>query len=231
MDRASVSEAEGCGFDPRRPHHFPSSPALDSFIQRGYSTNVEYYVLKQGRQEGPFTGADLLNQVATGRFDANDLGQADGERHWVPLRKLISAQGDGEPTPPPLALSRNRQTAAAEERELTEVSEEAEAVAAEENFEIAGKRLWREIVAVVRQLFRQYPLEAGISCFVVACSLLLFSYFRILIVAPALVGALIGGGLAMLRGRVMAGLLLCAAAVFIPAAIWAIFFWAAEFLR
>lgn len=192
---------------------------------------MEYYVLKQGRQEGPFTGAELLNQLAQGRFTPNDLGQSEGERHWIPLRKLISAQGEKQTTPPPLPATRQREDASRAAADKIESVAETETPAAPEPFEVAGKRFWREVVAAVRHLFRQYPFEVGLTCFFAGCSILLLSYFRVLIVAPVLVGGLIGGGMAMLRGRVLSGLLLCAATVFIPAAIWAVFFWGAQLLR
>jgi hypothetical protein len=191
---------------------------LDSNGKPNYSTAVDYYVLKQGRQEGPFSTAELMDQMAQGRFKAEDLGQADGARHWTPLRKLIT--GDAE----------EKGSAAFADEGKTEVSASATSVASVD-FETDGKRFVREMVRGIRELFRQYPLEMAIACLVLACTLLLLSYVRIFIVAPAIFGALLGGGIAMLRGHVMAGLAVCAAAVFAPALIWAVFFWGAAFLR
>ena len=40
------------------------------------------------------------------------------------------------------------------------------------------------------------------------------------------IGALLGGGITMLRGRIAPGLMLCVAAIFVPALIWSAFLWA-----
>jgi hypothetical protein len=177
---------------------------------------VDYYVLKQGRQEGPFSTAELMDQMAQGRFKPEDLGHADGARHWTPLRKLITADATETGTVSTFDA---------------DADDSKPATMVPVDFEKDAKRFWRGTVGGIRELFRRYPLEMGITSLVLACTLLLLSYVRIFIVAPAILGALLGGGVAMLRGRVMAGVAVCAAAVFGPALIWAVFFWAAAFLR
>lgn len=177
---------------------------------------MEYYVLKQGRTQGPFTESEITSQLASGMFSPEDLGQCDGARHWTPLRRLFETNGsersEKDSVPPP--------------SEAAEMSPPA----IPQGFSIEAKEWWRNTSAGVEQLLQRYPLDTGLVFLALGCVLLLLSYVPIFIIGPALVGALFGGGFAMLRGRVMAGLLLCAAAVFVPALIWSAFFWGTRIL-
>ncbi|MHA3774658.1 hypothetical protein ACXR0O_24295 [Verrucomicrobiota bacterium sgz303538] len=177
---------------------------------------MEYYVLKQGLHQGPFTETELVAQLSSGQFSPEDFGQPDGARHWTRLRQLFD---DNEP----LNGSSDHST-------LMYETSEVGAPAFPSSFAMARHQWWQETSGSVQRLFRQYPLETGIMSFLLGCALLLLSYVPIFIVGPVLVAALFGGGLAMFRGRVMAGLGLCAAAVFVPALIWSAFFWAGHLL-
>ena len=198
-----------------------STPAGRTFSggstgQRGSSAltpaGVEFYVLKNGRSEGPFSESDLVDSLSTGRYSPEDLAQEDGARHWTPLRRLLA--GDSDP--------------AEELGTAEEVSPEAQASAESagpetpSTFGIEGNRFWRNTRAGATALISRFPYESGIALCVAGIVVLILSYARILIVGPVLLAALIAGGLTMLRGRVMGGLAICAAAIFIPAAIWSI---------
>lgn len=165
---------------------------------------MEYYVLRQGQTVGPFTEAQIIDQLASGRFSPDDLGQAESARHWTPLRRLFGG-------------------ARSDEINAAEVQEPASS--APEGFSTEGKRFLENTWNGVQDLLHRYPVESGIALTALGCAVLILSYLRIFIVGPFLIGALFCGGLAMLRGRVVIGLAICTTAVFAPAVIWSVFFW------
>jgi hypothetical protein len=177
---------------------------------------VEYFVLKQGRTEGPFSETDLIDSMSSGRFTPDDLGQEQGARYWTPLRRLLvrdtSAADAAEPAAAPeedAALPASLGTPESREGHSNTFAGEA-------------ATFWRNTAAGARTLVGRFPFETGIACCMLAVVALALSYARILIVAPMVLLALIAGGMTMLRGRVMGGLIVCAAAIFAPTVIWAI---------
>lgn len=177
---------------------------------------MEYYVLKQGRTQGPFTETEITTQLAGGMFSPEDLGQLDGARHWTPLRRLLEPNGS--------------QSSHDDVSHLETEESSKRPPTLPQGFSAEGREWWQNTMAGLQQLLQRYPLDTGLVFLGLGCVLLLLTYVPIFIVGPALAGALFGGGFAMLRGRVMAGLILCTAAVFVPALIWSLFFWGGRVL-
>ncbi len=160
--------------------------------------DVEYHVFRDGRAEGPFTEAQVVAFLEAGKYSLRDLGQTSGQRHWVPLQTLFNVE---------------------------EVPAEAQSTA----HKIAHyRRALGNVAAQVRAMFTRYPLETGLLCLAVGSVVVMLSYAPVLIFGPWLAGALAAGAILMMRGRALPGLLLCAAAVFLPIALWRLVKFVAE---
>jgi len=75
---------------------------------------VNYYLARNGQQQGPYSIEDLQRMVASGSASAADLVWKEGMPSWVPLQSVIpSAVPQGFPPPLPTAAAYGYQPPAA----------------------------------------------------------------------------------------------------------------------
>jgi len=63
---------------------------------------VSYYVLKNGKQEGPYDELAVRELFQEGTYHETDPAMSDGMTEWRPLGELLGVQPSPSPLPPPL---------------------------------------------------------------------------------------------------------------------------------
>ncbi len=69
---------------------------------------MNYMLMRNGQQYGPYTLADLQRYVAAGNILVSDLVKSEGMDNWVPLSQIIGnipvpAPAAPQWTPPPMS--------------------------------------------------------------------------------------------------------------------------------
>ncbi len=59
---------------------------------------MNYFILRNGQQYGPYSQANLQVYLAAGNISPNDLARAEGMNEWLPLAQVLTPA----PAPPPV---------------------------------------------------------------------------------------------------------------------------------
>jgi hypothetical protein len=151
--------------------------------------STEYHILKRGVLEGPYPEEEVIRQLDAGELTDHDLAQTPQSYYWMPLHRLLGPRGDGEPV---AAVPAPTPPAPGFLEFINDIRE----------------RAWIAFV--------HYPWEAGLLCLGVGLIVALLTFWPVLLYGPCMLAALSAGALLFLRGRTMAGVVLCAAAVLLP---------------
>jgi hypothetical protein len=79
---------------------------------------MEYFVHRAGSNLGPYSLAELQQQLAAGSINPDELAWHEGLPQWQPLSTLISSAGAGPITPPVGTVSTTATRSADETRQL-----------------------------------------------------------------------------------------------------------------
>ncbi len=61
---------------------------------------MNYFILRNGQQYGPYSHANLQLYLSVGNISPNDLARAEGMNEWLPLAQIMN---NPAPAPPPIA--------------------------------------------------------------------------------------------------------------------------------
>jgi hypothetical protein len=64
---------------------------------------MNYHVIREGRQYGPYTLADLQRYLAQGNIQPGDLARSEGMEQWLPVEQIVG--NIPVPQPPPAAVN------------------------------------------------------------------------------------------------------------------------------
>jgi hypothetical protein len=63
---------------------------------------MNYFILRNGQQYGPYSQANLQVYLSIGNITLNDLGRTDGINEWLPLAQIMESPA---PAPPPISAA------------------------------------------------------------------------------------------------------------------------------
>jgi S1-C subfamily serine protease len=158
---------------------------------------MEYFILKGHDNTGPFSEEELRREFAGRRLEAHDLARPAGERHWMPLRKLLEKLDEAdapEPAPAPASAAAPRPSHAVRAGGWVPVPR--------------APGLWALIEAS--------PLRAGIAGVALAALLAFLARWPLLVALPGLALGVTAGLLLVMRYRPLAGAIVSLAAILLP---------------
>jgi hypothetical protein len=63
---------------------------------------MNYYVIREGQQYGPYSLADLQRYLAQGNIQPGDMARSEGMEQWLPVEQIVGNISVPRPAPPPI---------------------------------------------------------------------------------------------------------------------------------